>query len=204
MVSIIIPYKEDRGYLDEALDSINQQTYKDFEIILSQSEASVGINLNKGIKKAKGEFVCYLCDDDLLTPNSLKDRVEAFNDDIDFIHSRGFMLWTDGNITEYRLTNPYAQFNSVLENNGIMGGSTMYRRELFDTYQFNEELWTAEEWDFHLQLLSNNKKLHFVDTFSYIYRRHYRQKSIGNISSDYQAKRDKVKEEIKSWYTQQQ
>jgi len=204
-VSIIIPYKEDRGYLGEALNSIHQQTYKNFEIIRSQSDNTVGYNFNKGLYKAKGDLICYLCDDDMLTLNSLEDRVRFMHDnDCDFMHSRGWEYWDNGTKREYKLNNPDVTFESCLANNGIMGGSTMYRRELFDTYRFNEELTTGEEWEFHLKLLKDGKKLSFLDSFSYIYRRHELQKSIGNTQKAYQYERQKIKDKIRSWYTEQQ
>ncbi len=53
-VSIIIPYKIDRGYLNEAIESVKNQTYKgEIELILSQSNGSVSYNLNQGILKAR-------------------------------------------------------------------------------------------------------------------------------------------------------
>jgi len=205
MISVIIPYKEDRGYLQEALDSLDKQTFKDFEVIQEQSDNLVGVNVNRGIKKAKGKYICYLCDDDMLTPDSLKDRFEFMeSNNFDFIHSKGLQLFSDGVTKPYNLTNEYAQFNSVLLDNGIMGGSTMYRGDMLKENLFNEDLWTCEEWELHLRLLNNNYKLGFLNKITYIYRRHGQQKSIGNISIDYQAKRDKVKETIRRWYTQPQ
>ena len=205
MVSIVIPYKEDRGYLGEALNSIHSQTYKDFEILPEPSDNSVGYNMNQGIKKAKGKYICYLCDDDLLTKNSLKDRVEFMEaNEYDFIHSYGSYYFDNGNIKPYGLTNPYAQFNSILKENGIMGGSTFYKTEILKENPLNEQLQTAEEWELHLRLLTKGYKLGFLDKHTYLYRRWHGQKSIGNLSPEYQAQRDKVKEEIRRWYTPQQ
>jgi glycosyltransferase involved in cell wall biosynthesis len=202
-VSIIIPFNKNRGYLSEAIKSVEQQTYKDYEIILSESDNTVGYNFNKGLYKAKGELICFLAEDDMLTPNSLEDRVHfmRFND-CDFIHGRAWEYWDNGTKREYKLNKPDVTFESCLQNNGIHGGTVMYRRELFDIYRFNEELTTSEEWEFNLRLLFNKKKLSFVDSFTYLYHRHSQQKSIGNQSNEYQEKRNKVKNEIRSWYTQ--
>lgn len=200
MVSVIVPYKTDRGYLGEALNSIHQQTYKDYEIILSQSDNTVGVNINEGIKKAKGKYICYLCDDDMLTQNSLKDRVEFLDqNNFDFIHTYAYW-YQDGKTNHYGLTNPYTQFNSVLESNGIHGGTVMYKREIFEKHLYNEELTTGEEWEFHLRILKDGYRLGFCDTYSYLYRRHSEQKSIGNLSTEYQSKRDIIKQQIRSWY----
>lgn len=200
MVSIIIPYKEDRGYLKEAEASIKAQTYTDYEVIKCSSNARVGVNINTGIKLAKGKFICYLCDDDLLTPNSLKDRVEFLEStDFDFIHSRGKYQYPHHQ-SEYKLINTNVTFDSCLLSNGIMGGSTMYKTEILKKNLFNESLWTAEEWELHLRLLSKGYKLGFLDKVTYLYRVHSEQKSIGNQSSAYQDMRNEVKRTIRSWY----
>lgn len=201
-VSVIIPYNQDRGYLNAAIESLLSQTLKDYELILSNSDNLAGVNMNRGIKKAEGKYICYLCDDDLLTPNSLMSRVEFMeSNNFDFIHSKGYKLFENGVKKQYGLTNPYAQFNSVLHDNGIMGGSTMYRADMLKDNLWDESLWTCGEWELHLRLLSSGYKLGFLDSFTYIYRIHSEQKSIGNLSAEYQAKRNKVKDEIRCRFT---
>lgn len=195
--------KENRGYLDAALESLDAQSFQDYELILSQSDNTGGYNMNRGIEKSSGKYIVYLCDDDLLTHDSLKYRWEFMEDNnYDFMHSRGQKLHQTGVLTPYSMTNPYAQFNEVLKNNGIMGGSTMYRTEILKENLFNEELTTAEEWELHLRLLSKGYKLGFLDKTTYIYRIHSQQKSIGNMSPAYQEKRNRVKQQIREWYTQ--
>jgi glycosyltransferase involved in cell wall biosynthesis len=199
-VSVIIPYNIDRGFLQQAIDSVQAQTYRDFEIILSQSEGTGGYNMNRGIEKATGDLLCYLCEDDLLPANSLSDRVEAM-EDYDFIHCRGVQFWEEYDKSQpWQLTNSYAELNSMLVQNGIMGGTTMYRRELFDEFMWDEDLWTGGEYDFHLKLLHNNKRLGFCDRFVYKYRRHSLQKSLGNTSAEYQNKRREQVELIRNRY----
>ncbi len=199
MISVIIPYNIDRGYLDSAIESIQNQTYRDFEIILSQSEGSGGYNLNRGIEKAKGEYIKWLCEDDLLTPNCLKDSLEAIKG-YDFIHGRGLNLLENGTETPYQLTNPYAQLNSMLIQNGINGGTTMYRRDIFDKVMWDEDLWTGGEYDFHLKLLHLGYRLGFTDKILYKYRRHSLQKSLGNKDWAYQDKRKEQIEMIRNRY----
>ena len=203
MISIVIPFKEDRGYLLEALESVWNQTYKDYEILIQYSANSSGYNMNQGIKRAKGKYIIYLCEDDLLTTESLQDRFDFMEaNDFDIIHSRGFHLYPDGRTKPYGMTNPYTQFNSCLVSNGIMGGSTMYRAEMLKKEGW-DDIWTACEWSTHLKLLHKGYKLGFLDKFTYLYRRHSGQKSIGNMSNEYQAKREKTKEEIRCQYTKQ-
>jgi glycosyltransferase involved in cell wall biosynthesis len=199
MISVVIPYNEDRGYIDNAINSIENQTYKDYEIVLSKSDASVGFNANYGVKQSKGEYIKFLCEDDLLTPNCLEDSLKAIKN-YDFIHGKGVNFWKGGIEKPYTMTNPYAELNSMLIQNGINGGSVMYRRDIFDKVQFDEELWTGEEYDFNLNLLYLGYRLGFCDKVLYKYRRHSKQKSLGNPSFEYQRQRQIAIEKIRNRY----
>lgn len=199
MISVIIPYDKDRGYLDKAVASIQNQTYRDFEIILSCSEASGGVNMNNGIAKSKGDYICYLCEDDLLPEDSLQNRINAIGDS-DFIHGRGLVFGDGKRDKLYSLTNPYAELASMLIQNGIMGGTMLYKREVFDKFKWDELLWTGGEYDFNLKLLFNGLRLGFCNDVVYKYRRHSLQKSLGNTNAKYQNQRAVQIETIRNRY----
>ncbi len=90
-ISIIIPVYNVEKYLAQCLDSVINQTLKDIEIIcindgstdgslkilrdyakkddrikvINQDNSGVSVARNKGIKSAKGEFICFVDADDL-------------------------------------------------------------------------------------------------------------------------------------------
>lgn len=178
-VSIIIPYKADRGWLDLAVESVNQQTYRgEIELIFSQSDKSVGYNLNRGIEAATGMYVKYLCDDDQLTANSIEDSVRAMEGN-DFIHGNAFNVFeTHQQLQLPRLTHP--TLADMIHNNVIHGGTLMYRRDVFDRVGlFDESLRSAEEYDFNMKCLYHGLKLGYCNATLYRYRRHETQKSMG-------------------------
>lgn len=178
-VSIIIPFKEDRGWLNNAIDSVYLQTYKgQIELIESKSDGNVSYNLNQGIKKATGEYVKYLCDDDLLTPNSIEDSVRAMEGN-DFIHGLAINRFTSGDkIQKPRLIQP--TLVDMLESNVIHGGSLMYRRDVFERFGlFDETIRSAEEYEFNMRIMQAGCKLGYCNEILYIYRRHDEQKSLG-------------------------
>ena len=73
MVSIIIPvWGEYKKYLDECLESIKAQTYKDYEVIVIDDETDLAKARNKGIRKAKGDWIVILDVDNKLTPKYLE------------------------------------------------------------------------------------------------------------------------------------
>jgi glycosyltransferase involved in cell wall biosynthesis len=202
-VSIIIPFKTDRGYLQEAIDSIHKQTYEgEIEIIYSQSDNGVSYNLNRGIERATGEYIKYLCDDDRLTPHSIEKAIETFksNPTIDFIHGNAINFYNDGK-EDYHLPKvKYPKIKDLLLFNHIHGGTLMYRKSIFDNFKFDETLWTGEEFDFNLKLLYNGLTIGYCNHFLYEYRRHDEQKSIGNTDRAYQLKRREQKALIKKRY----
>jgi len=179
MVTIIIPYKIDRGYLQQAIQSVYNQTYDGrIELLLSQSDGNVSYNINQAVKQAKGDYIKYLCDDDYLTPNSIKDSVEALQN-FDFIHGVANNVFkTHTHVQHPRLKNP--SLNDMLESNVIHGGTLMYRREVFDKVGlFDESLVCAEEYDFNLRCLKLGMRLGYSKEILYNYRRHDNQKSLG-------------------------
>ena len=199
-VTVIIPYKEDRGWLNQAIESVKSQSYKNIELLLCQGNALVGVNLNAGIAKANGEFIKYLCDDDLLTPDSIKHSVKAFAPGIDFIHGCAENFWPDK--TEiYTPPIKYPTLAEMLKANQIHGGTVMYRASVFRKFGFfDTTLWTGEEYDYNLRLLSNGATLGYSPEILYRYRRHGGQKSLGNTKASYQAMRKDAIEKIRDRY----
>ena len=88
-VSVIVPIYNVEKYLRECLDSIQSQTYTDFEcimindgsvdksreiaesylndkrfILVNQSNSGQSVARNKGIKMSRGEFLCFVDSDD--------------------------------------------------------------------------------------------------------------------------------------------
>jgi glycosyltransferase involved in cell wall biosynthesis len=185
LVSIIIPYRINRGYLDKAIESIYQQTYQGaIEIIESNHDASVSYNLNQGIKASSGEFIKYLCEDDWLPRNSIKDSVEGMKD-YDFINGNAIAFYMEGMHAGKRLEYIPERKNPTCEQlvmyNSIHGGSLMYRRDVFDKVGFfDETIDCAEEYEFNMRCLFNGLKVGYVDSFLYWYRRHGKQKSVGD------------------------
>jgi GT2 family glycosyltransferase len=198
-VSIIIPYVKDRGYLREAIMSVECQDYKgEIELILSQSNNGVSHNINRGVERATGKFIKYLCDDDKLTVNSISQSVQAMHNK-DFIHGNAVNFWENGqrSIHVPSVTTPSTR--QMIHHNHIHGGTLMYRRDVFERFgMFDEKLTTGEEYEFNLRLLSMGAKLGYCDSFLYLYRRHMKQKSLGGDTNQFE--RQKLIETIKRHY----
>lgn len=105
MVSIIVPVYNVESYLDECIQSIVSQTYKDWECILiddgstdksgyicdtwaekeirihviHQSNQGVSVTRNIGIQHAKGEYITFIDSDDWIDNDYLTTLIEYFH-----------------------------------------------------------------------------------------------------------------------------
>ena len=178
MVSVIIPYDKDRGFLDEAILSVHRQTYKDWELILEHSDEFLGANMNRGIVKARGEFIKMLAEDDELTPDCLKILVNGIQG-YDFVYSDAENFGDLSPGWPAYSSDKTTTLQEMLKGNCIHGGTTLYRRDMFlEAGGYNERLWTAEEYDLHLRLMKKGYKHRHVKGIVYRYRIHESNKSM--------------------------
>jgi glycosyltransferase involved in cell wall biosynthesis len=113
-VSVIIPTYNRSDYLMEAIESVRQQTYTDYEIIvvddgstddtrgllkplrdngtihyIYQENQNKSAARNHGVRQAKGEYIAFLDSDDLFVPTKLEKQVAYLDEhpEVGFVHS---------------------------------------------------------------------------------------------------------------------
>lgn len=179
-VSVVIPYKEDRGYLSEAIKSVENQTYPFIDLILSRSDHSLGYNANKGIKKAKGEFIKILAEDDYLPKRSIEELVKAIGEK-DMVYGDALLV-NEGGCYQYPFCGREVTLEEMVKRNLIHGGTVLYKRSSFDKFgMFDEGLTTAEEYDLHLKWLKKGATHKHIDSFVAFYRQWQGSKSQGLV-----------------------
>ncbi|MFZ5947817.1 MAG: glycosyltransferase [Stygiobacter sp.] len=118
--SVIVPTFNQAEFLGEALDSLLNQTFRNWEAIIVNDGSSdntkevidkylsidkrfrafhkenggVASALNIGIQNAKGDWICWLSSDDLFEPDKLETHFEAINKnpEIKFFHTHWYLL----------------------------------------------------------------------------------------------------------------
>jgi len=100
-VSIVIPTYNAASYIGETLDSVFEQTFADYEVIvvndgspdtvelepalgpylsriryIKQENLGAGAARNEGLRSAQGEFIAFLDADDLWLPNYLEEQLK--------------------------------------------------------------------------------------------------------------------------------
>ena len=176
LVTVIIPYNKDRGWLKAAISSVP----KDAQLILSKGDGGWPENFNKVLPEATGKYIKYLHEDDMLTENCIRDSVQALEDqEVDFIHGNAIEItaqdYTKKKVYIPAVKQPTAQ--DLKKKNVIHSTTTMYRREMFDKVGgFDETLNTQEEYEFNLRCLTAGFKIGYCDADLAFYRRHPAQK----------------------------
>jgi glycosyltransferase involved in cell wall biosynthesis len=172
-VSVIVPYVEDRGYLNMCLESIRNQTVP-CELIEVKSPRSVALNFNRGLGLATGELVKVVGDDDWLPLDSIENLVTGI----------GNAPWAVANAIEVTNTvhdiykPPTLDFEANVLLNRIHNGGTIYRTEVLrEIGGMDETLWTGEEYEMHLRLMSKRIMPKYINKEVYYYRRWQGQKS---------------------------
>lgn len=125
MITIIVPVYNVEKYLHDCIESILNQTYKDFELILvddgskdnsgkicdefaqkdyrintiHQKNAGEGMARNAGLEIANGEWMVFVDSDDYIRPDYIKDLLKAQNDsNADIVISGMDRVYGDGSI----------------------------------------------------------------------------------------------------------
>ena len=151
LFSIIMP-TYNRGYIIEtAIDSLKEQTYKNFELIIiddgsdDNTEEIVqqirGIEIvyikyrenkgasfarNLGMKYARGDFFSFLDSDNVYTTNSLENRMRALNEGYEFVFGQAEIhRWERVRIVPENVGNSFEKIDDIIQSS--------IRKNIFDT-----------------------------------------------------------------------
>ena len=200
-VSVIIPVYNGEKYISEAIDSVLNQTYKDFEIIViddgsrdntpkilkeygdkirwkSQEHKGQASALNEGINMAKGKYIAYLDADDVFLPERLEIEVKYLDahPDVGLVYSDFYKIDKNGKIRRIIKSRPQDNF-VLLQINYITRIAVMHRREcLNEVGLFDESITGDDDWDMWIRI-SEKFKMGYIDKPLAKYRIHG-----GNIS----------------------
>ena len=199
MVTIVVPYNVDRGYLKDCLRSVYAQNYSEIEVIEVENNLSVAKNINIGLKEAKGALFKYVCEDDWLPLTSIKDLVEGIGDH-PWICANAYNV-SGGVRDEYKPPMEGLKFKNMVLHNAIHGGTTIYRTDILrEIGGMDESLWTGEEYEMNLRLMSFGYLPGYIDKFVYYHRIWGQQKS-RIYRKQNKTKRDEAIKAIQSLYT---
>lgn len=181
-ISVVIPIYNGEKTIKETIISVLNQTFADFELIIindgsddatleivqnikdpriqvfSYANAGLSASRNRGVAKAKGEFISFIDADDLWTPNKLELQLKALQDHpqaavayswTDWIDQSGQFLRAGGHIT----VNGNAYEKLLIRDFIESGSNTLIRKQALDEVGgFDPSVTPPEDWDMWLRL----------------------------------------------------
>ncbi|UBF29192.1 glycosyltransferase family 2 protein [Kovacikia minuta CCNUW1] len=182
-VSVIIPAYNSMKYLPQTLESVLQQDFTDFEVLIvndgssdqieqwaaqlvdprvrliSQENQGVSAARNAGIAQAKGEYVAFLDADDLWEPTKLAKQVQCLdsNPEVGLVHTWMFFADEQGKSTGRVLPSDAEGWvwERLAEKNLVACSSVMVRQACFESVGvFDSTLIPIEDWDLWIRIAS--------------------------------------------------
>ena len=199
LISIIIPAYNAEKYLTSCLSSIEQQTYQNFEVIIiddgskdftgdicdtfatkdnrfkviHQKNQGVSVARNKGIEKARGEYIAFIDSDDKITPEYLSSF--SLKNDIEI---QGHVIY-ENNIqksviySKRKVQKDVAKVFCLGPFNSAVWGK-IFKTSIIKDHKivFPVNLCFSEDTIFLLQYIKHCKTLAVFDAAEYIYIKH--------------------------------
>jgi len=182
-VSIIIPFYNRVDWVLEAVESAQNQTHKNIEIILiddgstedtekiqrihdiriryfRQVNKGVSSARNKGMELATGDYIAFLDSDDFFLPEKLEIQLEHFrnNPEVGLVHSSYFQINENGDIIQEIDTSKMTGnvFPSILYKNQIATPTVLVKKEaIIQSQGFNEDVKIGEDTLFWSEIAEN-------------------------------------------------
>ena len=180
-ISIIIPYHKKKKFFEETINSISNQSYKNFEVIviyddndkselifvrkilknlkfkkkliINSKSIGAGLSRNKGIKFSKGEFIAFCDADDLWDKNKLKYQLEHMKkENIKFSHTNYYIINSNSEkISKFEVPKKIS-FNHLIKSCDIGLSSVMISKSIMRNNSFSD-LRTKEDYLLWIKLI---------------------------------------------------
>jgi glycosyltransferase involved in cell wall biosynthesis len=206
LVSVILPVYNGSKFLEPCIKSVIKQTYKNFELIVIddgsidnskeiiercycdkikcffKKNEGVAKARNVGLKKAKGDIICFIDQDDMWDKDYLSFIVENMKN-YDFIYTNGIYIKNDNynniiyNHKQTQLNKNSSNINRMLIQNFIVSPTqvSISRNVVLKVGMFDSSLngSGADDWDYWIRVFKlNDIKILYIDIPLIKYRIH--------------------------------
>ena len=157
----------DPGSTDDSRAIIERYREKMGAAVLERDNGPAD-GLNKGFAQATGDIFGFLNADDVLTPGSLAEVVQAFHDhpEADVISGHGHLIDLDGNMIRRTYSDRYSLWGYIHGGVVLLQQSTFFRRRALEVAGgfniANRTCWDGELW---LDMALAGRRFHRVNKF---------------------------------------
>ncbi len=209
--SVIIPTFNRADVLKRAVDSVLNQTYKKFELIvvddgstdqtkellekyndiriITQVNKGVSAARNTAIKKSNGNWICFLDSDDEWISTKLESQKNAILSHPKFIWNHTNEIWIRNGVRVNQMKKHQKaggdQFKRSLELCIISPSTVCIRKDILIDHLFREDLPVCEDYDLWLKLSSQYEIDFIEEPLIYKYGGHKDQLSRKYIAMDF-------------------
>ena len=221
MVSIIMAVYNGEKYIEQAIESVLSQTYKDLELIVCddgstdntrkivqryenviyiyQNHKGQSSARNAGISVSRGDYIAFLDADDLYSADKLKKQLEAFivDETADIVYND--VIVTDKNLKYLNILKSEGRFEkredflaAIIFRQVIAGPiCMMLKRKCIEKIKWNEGLKYAADYEYIIKL-AHEYNFKYLEQPLYIYRRHE-----NNLSNNHKITLEEEKKIVK-------
>lgn len=193
-VSVVIPCYNSHQYLQEAIDSVKRQTFKDYEMlvvndgstdpetihtldkldpsikVLTKENGGLAAARNFGINNSSGEVIITLDSDDKFAPDFFKEAIEILNKEKETGIVSSYVQ-EFGAYSKLWRTNAYDDFSFLTENRLV--ACCAFRKRCWEEvggYDENMRL-GYEDWEFWIRITQKSWKVHVIPKPLFFYRK---------------------------------
>lgn len=183
LVSVIIPFYKKTKYIQETVDSILNQTYKNIEIlivyddlekddlnflrenfsdnhkiriIVNDKNLGAGLSRNKGIAAAKGSYIGFIDADDLWSKEKITKQISYMKkNNFQISHTSYEIISEGGTILSTRKSRHFDNYKKILTSCDIGLSSVLLKKELITEEIKFASLKTKEDFVLWLKILKS-------------------------------------------------
>lgn len=196
LVSVVIPYYQCRDYIFQSVNSVINQTYKNWELIIvddentndskyllnqvkskhqnikifsTKSNIGVGLARNFGIKKSKGKFIAFLDSDDYWHKTKIEKQIIFLKKKNANICYTGYSAFYNNKIIYRPKTPLFLDFFNFLKECPICCSSILIKKKILTNFKFKNYK-NKEDYELWLRLSKKSNNFFGLDEYLTFYR----------------------------------